>query len=431
MLSMMICQSGVLGSSLNGLGKEPFMGWSTWNLCAVKNHAEYGGGWLNSTNVLAQSDAMRSKLGRFGFNYLNIDSFWSNDPTQDVDEYGRQTVDLQRFPKGMEPIIAHAHANGQKLGLYINPGLPKAAVTKNTKIEGTDCHARDIVVMPLENGNVFGDTWKIDFSKECAMAWVLSEAKMFAEWGVDFLKMDAVSPGSWNNNIDCKPDVQAWAMALNQTGRPIWFELSWSLNVDDIAFWKKYSNGWRVDGDVDCYCDTLVSWDSVQRRFKDVLPFIGYGSPGGWNDLDSIVVGNAEELNGLNPIEKRTTVTLWAITCAQWYLGGDLTTYDDYGISLVTHPGILKINKGGVSAAPIASSTDTLQIWTASYPDGHHIVAFFNLGNPTWALNFSLSRLNITGTRQVTNVWSGASMGTISTINALVPSHGTLLVNIQ
>eukprot|EP01119_Soliformovum_irregulare_P022508 TRINITY_DN771_c0_g1_i1.p1 TRINITY_DN771_c0_g1~~TRINITY_DN771_c0_g1_i1.p1 ORF type:complete len:439 (-),score=86.30 TRINITY_DN771_c0_g1_i1:87-1403(-) len=434
MLSIIVLAAMLFGiteaSAYNHLARRPLMGWSTWNLCAIKDHPLYGLNWLNSSNVIHQSDAMKSKLSKFGFEYINIDSYWANDPDQIVDHYGREVPDHSRWPQGLPAVIDHIHRNGQKVGLYINPGLPKAALTKNTPIEGTSCHAKDIVFIPLTNGNAFGGNWKLNFSHPCAMDWVRSEARMFAEWGVDFLKMDAVSPGSWNNQIDCRPDVAAWAEALNETGRPIWLELSWSLDITYIDFWKKYSNGWRIDGDVDCYCNTLVSWNSVQTRFKDVVPFLPHGAPGGWNDLDSIVVGNAEELNGLNDVEKRTTVTLWAITCAQWYLGGDLTLYEEYGISLISHQEILKINQAGIPAYPLAAYSGTQQVWNARYPDHHHILAFFNLEEQEWEMTFPFKELGIEQKVHVRNVWTDKDLGLLSEVAGTIPPHGTMLFHL-
>lgn len=49
--------------------------------------------------------------------------------------------------------------------------------------------------------NPFGDGYGIDWSHRCAKAYVQSCANLLAiDYGIDFLKIDAVSPGSANNN---------------------------------------------------------------------------------------------------------------------------------------------------------------------------------------------------------------------------------------
>jgi hypothetical protein len=60
--------------------------------------------------------------------------------------------------------------------------------------------------------------------------------------------------------------------------------------------------------------------------------------PGGWNDLDSLDVGNGV-IEGINPDERRAYMTLWAISAAPLYTGDDLTQLDAYGLKLLTNQG--------------------------------------------------------------------------------------------
>jgi len=415
-------------AALNNLGQSPLMGWTSWDLCAIKNHPQYGGGWLNSTNLMQQSDAMKRKLQSFGYNYLNIDSFWANDGNHEVDEYGRYSVNTVRFPHGIQQVIDHVHRNGQKIGLYINPGIPKAAVHRNTRVKGTSCHAKDIVMMPLRYGNVFQNAYMLNYNHPCAYDFIKSWAELFAEWEIDFLKIDAVSPGSWNNTLDCMPDIKAWATALNETGREIWLELSWSLDVKYIDFWKKYSNGWRVDDDVDCYCNTLVTWVSVSRRFTDVLPFIAHAGPGGWNDLDSVVIGNEPSLSGLTNVERQTVATLWAISCAQFYMGGDVTKFDSYGLSLLTNKEVIAINQHGVPARPLPNSVKKpTQVWYAKNKDKTVTVALFNLENRAVRMTVDFKEFGLSGEASVRDVWQRKDIGKLRHITESVHPHGSLL----
>lgn len=104
---------------------------------------------LNSTNVLRQSKALQvSGLQADGYDHVNIDSFWAFSPTQIVDKYGRWTTNLTRFPDGMAVVSDTVHDRGQKLGLYVNPGVAVAAVKAKSPVEGTGCTADDIVMKP-------------------------------------------------------------------------------------------------------------------------------------------------------------------------------------------------------------------------------------------------------------------------------------------
>ena len=55
---------------------------------------------------------------------------------------------------------------------------------------------QDIVAQPLQQSNYWGFGYKIDFTNPCAQSYINSVADQFAEWGVDFLKLDSVTPGS-------------------------------------------------------------------------------------------------------------------------------------------------------------------------------------------------------------------------------------------
>jgi len=419
----------LIGLTTAGLADKPFMGWTSWDLCAIKNHPIYGSNWVNSTNVEIQSDAMKKYLQPFGYNYINIDSFWAADPTQTVDEYGRWTSDLSRFPQGFKSVSEHVHRNGQKVGIYLNPGLAKAAVNKNTPIEGTNCHAKDIAVSPLVDGNQFGDTYKINFSHPCAQPYMDSFARQLASWEVDFLKLDAIGPGSDNPNFDSRDDVKAWRIALNNTGREIWFELSWKVEVQYIAFWKQYANGWRIEDDVDCYCNTLLTWISVRRLFDTVLPFVPYASKGGWNDFDSVNVGNGP-ISGLSDTERQTYATFWAISATPFYTGNDLTQLDQYGLSLLTNTEVIEVVQQGRAAKPI--SIGQQQVWFIQNQDRSITVGLFNLNDTSQAqVSVLWKDLGFSGSAIVRDLWGHKNLGIFNSSYAdQIDSHGSRLLKI-
>ena len=217
-------------SSSEMLGAKPYLGWSSWSLSAIKDRPPYGRDWLTAARVLEQSEAMNRTLQASGYEYINIDSLWASDPTKTVDEFGRWTSDPVRFPspgQTFADVARTVHARAQKIGIYLNPGIARAAVAQNTPIEGTQCRAADIAFRPLQNGNVFGDCYRVNFSHPCAQAYFDSFARLLARWQVDLLKLDAVSPGSGSATIDNRADVAAWGKALRASGRDIWLVVSW------------------------------------------------------------------------------------------------------------------------------------------------------------------------------------------------------------
>lgn len=61
--------------------------------------------------------------------------------------------------------------------------------------------------------------------------------------GIDFIKLDGVTPGSYHDDlsIDNRAEVEAWSKAIAQSGRPIWFTVSWDLDEDYLSTWQRIS----------------------------------------------------------------------------------------------------------------------------------------------------------------------------------------------
>jgi hypothetical protein len=398
----------------NGAATSPQSGWSSWSFIR-RNPTE--------ANIEAQAQAMHdSGLVNHGFQYLNIDDFYYLNPSTTVDGYGRWVTDSARFPHGMKAVGDYVHNLGEKFGMYLTPGIPVAAYNQNTPIEGTSFHARDIVsnTSSYETNYNFGNgsMYYIDFAKNptAAQAFLNSWANLLASWGVDYIKLDGV--GDWDI-----PDVQHWSQALNQTGRTIHFELSNSLALKDAATWRQYANGWRVEGDIECYCSStsypLTSWSHVADRFTDLPAWTAYAGSGGWNDPDSVEVGNGAN-DGLTPDERRTQLTLWSIAAAPLVLGVDLTNLDSGDLGLLTNDEVLAVDRQGHPGHPVDRTTQQ-QVWVTPNGDGSYTVALFNLGSSTATVTAKFNELGFTGTATVRDLWSHTDLGTAT------DSYGTSL----
>ncbi|MFE3252274.1 alpha-galactosidase D [Streptomyces sp. NPDC059209] len=422
------------------MAEKPYMGWSSWSLQTtsypgVNPNGSYS--YLTEANVNKQTDALASKLKKYGYEYVNIDAGWWRgwDWTPEFDEYGRQKTNTERFPSGMKAVADRIHGKGLKAGIYLPVGLEKEGYGDGKlRIWNTDdCTTGDIVHSDLRTTNGWDSSYKIDFSKPCAQKYVDSQARLIADWGYDFLKLDGVGPGSFKSGdqYDNRTDVAAWQKAIKNTGRPIHLEISWSLDINYAKDWQATSNGWRVDTDVECYCNTLVSWEnSVEDRWRDTPGWTRYAGPGGWNDLDAINVGNAA-MSGLTKAERQSYMTLWAVAKSPLYSGDDLTKLDDYGLSLMTNRDVLKINQQpGKPAKPITSVGDE-QVWASRNPDGSYTVALFNQGDSPSPVTADWQALGFTGQASVRDVWNRESLGRHKDgITQAVPAHGSRLFTV-
>ncbi|MFF1681243.1 alpha-galactosidase D [Streptomyces sp. NPDC058256] len=423
------------------LAAKPYMGWSSWSMQSSKYPGLNPDGdysYLTEANVLKQADALASKLKNYGYEYVNIDAGWWMDKNwkSGFDQYGRQTPDPVRFPSGMKSVADHIHSLGLKAGIYLPVGLEKGAYNdgKTPIWNAENCTTADIVYGDLRTTNGWDSAYKIDFSKPCAQKYIDSQAQLFADWGYDFLKIDGVGPGSFKSgdNYNNVADVAAWQKAIATAGRPIHLELSWSLDINYAADWKKYSNGWRIDTDIECYCNTLVTWEnSVDNRWDDAPAWSNKGGPGGWNDLDALDVGNGE-MDGLTKAERQSYMTLWAISKSPLYTGDDLTKLDSYGVSLLTNKEVIAVDQ---SASPIARPVTTVnneQVWGTKNADGSYTVALFNLGDSPASVTANWASFGFTGNASVRDLWNKSNLGTYKNkITAALPAHGSRLFTIK
>jgi alpha-galactosidase len=412
-----------------GVAERPYLGWSSFSQQTIASN------FLTQASMTAQSDALLSSgLQSHGFNYINLDSGWMGS----FDGNGRPIPNTTIFPD-IAGLVSHIHANGQKAGIYWIPGVEQPAVAANYPILGTPYHIQDILAVPYTAGNAFGGSgtspfhYKIDFTKPGAQEYINSVVNLFASWGIDFIKLDGVTPGSYSDNlsIDNRADVQAWATAIAKSGRPIWFTVSWALDADYLSVWQQYANARRIEGDVECEgnCATITDWPMMSSRFYDLAAWENFSGPTvGWNDLDSLEVGNTST-NGLSPVEQQTATTLWAIANAPLSLGGDLTVLDNTGKQLLSNDEVIAVDQSGTPARQFEAGST--QVWATDLRDGSYYVALFNLNAFPTPVTVKWSTLGFKDAPRVRDLWNHVELGSFNDeLKAVIMGHGTRLFKV-
>jgi hypothetical protein len=413
------------------VGAVPFLGWSSWSVESSSNSG-YGTKWLTEGNIRNAADAMQAKLGGAGYTNIDIDSGWS--ATLDwhgygYDAYGVPLPDPDRFPDGIDGVAVYVHDKGQKLGLYTGVGLDSGVYNGNYPIEGTQCHARDIAAQPLTTvPNGWNASYEIDWSNPCAQAYYNSVANRFASWGVDLLKVDGTT-------VDNAPDIQAWAKALQQTGRPMWLTVSaWPVPLAIAPAIRQAGQSVRVDTDVECYCNNVSGWNSsVSARWNDLpnwLPFVGAGH---FPDLDSMPINNNSGngiQDGINDIERQSVMTFWSMASSPLYVGGDIYFMDARAQAILSNPEVIAVDQAAVVATQLVAGT--LQQWMKPLPDGTRALAVYNLGGGSAGINVDFGALGLTGDASVRDLVGRNELGvfTGSWSAANVPAHGSRLVRL-
>lgn len=415
----------------NGVERTPVLGWSSWSY--LRDDPTAG-------KIEAQADALRaSGLAKDGYRYINLDDFWYQCPGSqgpNVDAYGRWVTDQTRFPSkgsvnGIKVVADYLHSHGLKFGIYVTPGISRQAVTENTRILGTS-HTADQIAEPSvkENNYNCGGMVGIDYSKPGAQAYTNSWADMLASWGVDYVKFDGIG----NDNT---ADIKAWSKALRQTGRPMVLNITQGSYTDAIApTLMSYANQWEFAPDIECYdCEQngssypLTSWANVEGRFDYVAQWQPFAGPGGFNDYDSIEVGNGAN-DGLTPVERQTQLSLWALGASPLILGVDLTHLDAPDLSLLKNTAVLGVDQDSIAAKRLVDGATT-QVFAKKEAAGDVVVGLFNTGATAQVVSVPAATAGLPahGSYRLGNLWTHTTT-TADAISATVPAHGVVLYRV-
>ncbi len=418
----------------NGLERTPVLGWSSWSF--LREHP-------TAAKVEAQARALQqSGLQKLGYNYVNLDDFWYQCPGSqgpNVDQYGRWVTDSSIFPSdgntnGIEVLADYMHGLGMKFGIYVTPGISHQAVSKNAQIKGTSYTADQIAEPSVaeKNYNCKGMV-RIDFSKPGAQEYINSWADMFAAWGVDYVKLD----GTQNSNA---ADVKAWSNAIRQSGRPMVLDVTpGKFTQAIIPTLKKYANQWVATPDIECYdCEKggtgypLTSWTNIKLRFDRIAEWQPYAGAGGFNDYDSIEVGNGAK-DGITPVEGQAQLSLWALGSAPLILGVDLTNLDQPELQmLLKNSAVIAVDQDSIAAKRVLN-TATQQVFAKKEPSGDVIVGLFNTGSKEAKVSIEASAVGLGASQSgyaAEDLWTGKSKKQGSMLSAVVPSHGVVLYRV-
>ncbi len=441
----------------------PVMGWSSWSFL------RFG---VNAERIEKEANALVSTgLSRYGYNHINIDDNWyvcpgPGGPT--VDKYGRWVTDNTEFPSvggknGIAAVAAYVHHLGLKFGIYETAGISREAVTKKTPIVGTSDTADQIATNVSQNNYDCGGMQRIDYSKPGAQAYVDSVVDQLADWGVDYIKLDGITD---NNSAD----VKAWSDAISHSGRTMVLDITEGEYDTALAPTLDASaNQWEFSPDIEingpdegsansCYtppyegCRSVFPFTNYSwwfDRFDAVALWQPYGGPGGFNDYDSIEVGDGTAASGMSVPAEQSQLSLWALGSAPFILGINLTnkvtnafgtsqglTTD--GLRMLENRGVIEVDQDAIDASRIYRS-DTAQIFTKLEPRGDAVVGLFNTEQTTDAtselITTSASALGLpasAGGYRVENLWTH-SVQTISSagqIQATVLPEGVALLRV-
>src|SRR5437763_16490014 len=218
---------------------------------------------------------------------------------------------------------------------------------------------------------------------------------MLASSGINYIKID----GMQDSNA---ADVKAWSDAIRKSGRPMVLDVTQGDYTKALTpTLMKYANQWEFAPDVECYrCEKggssypLTSWADVSNRFNFVAEWQPYAGPGGFNDYDSIEVGNCSN-DGLTPAERQTQMSLWALGASPFILGIDLTHLDATDLQkYLKNNEVLAVDQDAIAAKRVLNNGNQ-QVFAKSEVNGDAIIGLFNTGGKAEEVSIPASTVGL------------------------------------
>ena len=379
------------------LALTPPMGWNSWN--------KYGGN-VNAQLIKQMADAIVSSgLRDFGYQYVNIDDNWSN---SDRDSNGDIVPKSDKFPDGMKEVVDYCHARGVKVGIYTDLGP----------------------------GTFMGCAGSGGNPKH-----YVQDAAKFAEWGIDYVKVDLCSGPS--DQTGASRDYTEFGEALKNSGRSMIYSIcEWGRR--NPWLWGREAHGhlWRTTWDLrDRWIQN--NYNNGENGIMNALDFnqheieqnVGvedihtYSEPGGWNDMDMMVIANGT----MSDREYQSHMTLWCILNSPVILSNDLSNMSQETKDILMNPEIIAVNQDvlGEQAVKLSDNGDQ-EVYARNMSDSSRVVGLLNRGSSTVSMSVSWTLLEITGMQAVRDLWQRSDLGTFEdAFSCDVESHECVMLKIK
>ncbi|HEY6923296.1 MAG TPA: glycoside hydrolase family 27 protein [Steroidobacteraceae bacterium] len=428
------------------IAPTPPMGWNSWDAFGFT---------IDEKDFKANAREL-ARLRSFGWTYAVIDEGWyMADPFGDnlqqrryvLNDHGLLIPAPQRFPssaaqQGFRPLADWVHAQGLKFGLHIVRGIPKEAVNTNVSIAGSSWHATDAAdttdTCPWDQGN-YGLR-----DNEAGQAYYDSLLALYAQWGVDFIKVDCIADHPYKGS-----EIRQIATAIARTGRPIVLSLSPGPTAPAHATEvRRYGQMWRISNDI---------WDGwtfeykhpqedfpngIRNIFDRLLPWVGQAGQGRWPDADMLPFGMLAPHPGwgvarksrLSPEEERTQLTLLSIARSPLILGANLTQLDETTRALLTNRDVIRVDQETHDNHPVEglpAGFESARVWIASGAGGRSYLALFNLDEKPASLETTWDKLGLSsGSHTARDLWDGHRIEASERVKVSLPPHGSALYEV-
>jgi len=383
-------------SQLKTLASTPPMGWNSWNTFGAR---------VSEAVIRETADTfIFSGLKDCGYEYIVIDDCWSR--REGRDQNGNLVPDPERFPNGMKALADTIHGKGLKLGIYSD--------------------AADFTCASYPGSYGFEE----------------EDPRLWASWGIDFLKYDYC-----HAPVDQATAIQRYTrmgQALQKTGREILFSLcEWGGRSPFL--WGRQVGGhmWRVTGDVvDSWTNIWIpehNWNAL--GIDPVIDLAAnlhvYAGPGGWNDMDMLVVGLKGKGHipgmGANFAEYQTQMSMWCALCSPLMIGCDVRTMEKEVAALLMNREVLAVNQDplGKQARRVQKNGPS-EVWAKPLSGGSAAVVLLNRGSSAAEITCTAGEIGmLDASKLARDLWKQVDIGDFSrSFTQLVQPHSTMLLKV-
>ncbi len=421
--------------------ERPPMGWNSYNCF---------GAAVNEAEIKGNAEMMAAHLKRTGWEYIVVDYCWYypyvgalNNPPQTMDyqpslpmdQYGRLLPAVDRFPsareEGFKMLGDYIHSLGLKFGIHVMRGIPREAVARKMPVKGTGFTADQIA----DKNSIcqwLNLMYGVDMAKPGAQEYYNSLFELYAEWGVDYVKVDDISTPYHAE------EIEAVRKAIDNCGRRIVLSLSPGDETpgEQAKHVMQNANLWRISAD---FWD---AWPQLEEQFELLHKWEKYSGPGHWPDADMIPIGllnrrgpghGLERRSNFTDIEKFTLMTLWSIGKSPLMYGGDLMMMRPEELLLLTNEEVLAANQNSENNRQLFRKGAYIA-WTADVPGASDkYLAVFNTGeNNNAEIPIDLSELGFDKKVTIRDLWKKENIGDfINTFSPVIEPHGSGLFLIK
>lgn len=321
------------------------MGWMSWERfrCTI-DCAKHPNACINEDLYKTMADHLANDgYLAAGYKTVSIDDCWEQiTPPRDSD--GKLTPNSTRFPSGFKALGDYMHKKGVSFGIYSDEGTHTCGGKPGSK------------------------------------GYEAIDAQTFADWGVDYLKLD----GCHNDKAGFIVGYPAMGTALQKTGRDIVYSCSWPAYLGS----NETKKPWNLM--IAAGCNLWRNWKDIQNNWGSLEGIIDHwgdysatlanvSGPGHWNDPDMVLCGDDHGGKPMSLNQCKIQMSIWSIVAAPLIMSNDLRTVTTEYKQLLLNEEVIAVDQDpkGVAGRRVTPKGNQ-EVWARSLGDGSVAVALYN-----------------------------------------------------